>query len=144
MRPFPTMPWTSAAVVGTTAASAALAGVGALRRRRDSAVRADVDATKRRIADVLGQLSAGGGTVAGAPVADWYLARSPRVHDPRVLARDPKMPAAYNDGIAARRSGRVLTTEQEERDPMFALGWWTRMYAEIGFFAGPLPEGRKV
>lgn len=143
MRPFPTMPWTSAAVVGTTAASAALAGVGALRRRRDSAVRADVDAAKRRTADVLGQLSAGG-TVAGIPVADWYLARSPRVHDPRVLARDPKMPAAYNDGIAARRSGRVLTTEQEERDPMFALGWWTRMYAEIGFFAGPLPEGRKV
>lgn len=143
MRPFPTMPWTSAAVVGTTAASAALASVGALRCRRDSAVRANVDAAKRRIADVLGQLSAGGGTVAGVPVADWYLARSPRVHDPRVLSRDPKMPAAYNDGIAARRAGRVLTAEQEVRDPMFALGWWTRMYAEIGFFAGPLP-GREV
>lgn len=142
MRPFPTMPWTSAAVVGTTAASAALASVGALRCRRDSAVRADVDAAKRRIADVLGQLSAGG-TVAGIPAADWYLARSPRVHDPRVLSRDPKMPAAYNDGIAARRAGRVLTAEQEVRDPMFALGWWTRMYAEIGFFAGPLP-GREV
>ena len=74
MRPFPTMPWTSAAVVGTSAASAALAGVGALRRRHDSAVRAGVDATKRRIADVLGQLSAGDGTVAGIPVTDWYLA----------------------------------------------------------------------
>ena len=53
------------------------------------------------------------------------------------------MPAEYNDGIQARRAGRVLTAEQEVRDPMFALGWWTRMYAEIGFFAGPLP-GREV
>lgn len=143
MRPFPTMPWTSAAVVGTTAASAALAGASALRRRRDSAVRDDVDAAKRRIADVLGQLSDADGTVAGIPVADWYLACSPHVRDPRFLTRDPRMPAAYNDGIQARRAGCVLTAEKEGRDPMFALGWWTRMYAEIGFFAGPLP-GREV